>query len=150
MGGWRIGFAYASAAIIEQMTKLQQHLITSPNAFVQAGATVAFGSPPREEVKTYWKEWEEKVLYFTNELNKIDVLECPTPEGGFYGWVDISATGLSSQQFADRLLKEEKTAVIPGRAFGLQGEGYIRITCVKSWEEIKGGLEQIKLFCEKL
>jgi len=150
MGGWRIGFAHASAAIVEQMTKLQQHLITSPNAFVQAGAAVAFGQPPKDEVMKYWKEWEEKVLFFTKELDSITALKCYTPEGGFYGWVDITATGLSSEAFASRLLEEEQAAIIPGDAFGSQGEGYVRITCVKSWEEIKGGLERIKLFCDKL
>lgn len=150
MGGWRVGFAYAEYAIIQQMTKLQQHLITCVNSFVQAGAVKAFENPPQKEVLEFWTEWEKKVKYFTTELNSINGLKCDMPEGGFYAWVDISALAMSSKSFADQLLTEHKVAVIPGDSFGNEGEGYIRINCVKSWDEIENGLEGIKNFISRM
>lgn len=150
MGGWRIGFAYANPMIIRQMTKLQQHLITCVSSFVQAGGTVAFGEPPRDEVLQYWKEWEEKVKYFTNHLDKVNGLKSYMPEGGFYAWVDISKISNDSVEFCDKLLSQENVAVIPGSSFGHQGNNYIRITCVKSWDEINQGLERIHSFVSEL
>ncbi len=150
MGGWRIGFAHASPRKIEQMTKLQQHLITCASSFVQAGAITAFGEPPKDEVLDYWKQWEEKVAHFTTSLDKIEGLKCYTPEGGFYGWMDISKLGISSEQFCERLLEEKQVALIPGSSFGKQGENYVRVTCVKSWDEINAGLKGIREFVKDL
>jgi aspartate/methionine/tyrosine aminotransferase len=150
MGGWRIGFANANAQLITQMTKLQQHLITCVSSFVQAGGSVAFGQAPRQEVLQYWKDWEKKVNHFTSNLNRIDGLDCYTPEAGFYAWIDISALNISSIDFSDQLLEKEKVAVIPGASFGEQGKNYIRINCVKSWEEINEGLARISNFVQGL
>lgn len=150
MGGWRIGFVYTSPVIAEQLEKLQQHLITSTNSFVQAGAATAFGESPRDEVLQYWKEWEEKCNYVCNALNDIDGISCKVPEGGFYAWADISSFGLSSEEFSKRLIEDAKVAVIPGASFGDVGEFYIRVTCVKSWEEVKSGMQQIQKFVKKL
>ena len=150
MGGWRIGFIYADEAIIKELEKLQQHLITSVNSFVQAGGAVAFGQEPLQEVKTYWTEWEKKVEYFTGALNDIDGLKCDMPEGSFYAWTDISALGISSETFATRLLMKENVAVIHGSSFGQTATDYIRITCVKSWEEIHEGLRRIHAFVQGL
>ncbi|UII80352.1 pyridoxal phosphate-dependent aminotransferase [Flagellimonas sp. CMM7] len=150
MGGWRLGFAYANPEKIRQMSKLQQHLITCVNSFAQAGGIAAYSQPPKDEVLDYWLEWEKKVVYFTEEIDKIEGLSCYTPEGGFYAWVDISATGISSDEFCDRLLEEQQVAIIPGASFGQMGENYVRINCVKSWEEIEGGLKGLTNFVESL
>lgn len=150
MGGWRIGFAYANNEKIEQMTKLQQHLITCTNSFVQAGAIEAYGREPQQEVIDYWISWEEKVKFFTEQLDLIDGISCYTPEGGFYGWLDISDLSISCEDFANRIIEQERVAVVPGVSFGSQGKNRIRITCVKSWEEIKIGLERIKNFINAL
>lgn len=150
MGGWRIGFAYANEALIIQMTKLQQHLITCVSSFVQAGGTVAFGEEPHDEVLKYWKDWEEKVKYFTSSLDEIEGLQCYVPEGGFYAWVDISQLKMDSVSFCDELLMKEKVAVIPGSSFGEQGNDFIRITCVKSWEEINTGLRHITKYVKDI
>ena len=150
MGGWRTGFVYASTPIISQMVKLQQHLITSCNAFVQAGSAVAFGEPPKQEVVDLWKSWEEKCAFATTFLDQVDGLSVQMPEGGYYAWTDISQLGISSQVFAERLLKEHKVGVIPGRSFGAMGENYVRVTCVRSWDELKEGLERIKKFVVNL
>ena len=150
MGGWRIGFAYADPEIIAQMNKLQQHLITCVNSFVQAGAITALAGEPKDAVKKYWSDWEEKVHYFTSELNKINGLSCEMPEGGLYAWADISRLNIRSDEFADRLLEQENVAVIPGGSFGTFGENYIRVTCVKSYPEIEKGLTGIRNFVNSL
>ncbi len=149
MGGWRIGFVYANAKIITQMEKLQQHLITCVNSFVQAGACAAFGEPPQQEVLEYWKDWEAKVKYFTSSIDAIDGLHCKMPEGGFYGWTDISSLGISSEDFVNQLLEEEQVALIHGASFGEMGKGYVRITCVKSYEEINEGIKRIERFVKR-
>jgi aminotransferase len=77
-------------------------------------------------------------------LNDISGLSCAKPEGGFYAWVDITATGYTSEELAKKLLDEEQVAVVPGSAFGPSGEGYIRINCVKSREELQEGLIRIR------
>lgn len=150
MGGWRIGFVYTASEIISQMEKLQQHLITCVNSFAQAGAAVAFGEPPKEEVLSYWKEWEEKVRYFTSSVDAIDKLKCKMPEGAFYGWTDISKLGISSEVFVNKLLEEEKVALIHGSSFGEMGKNHVRITCVKSYEEIEEGIKRLRRFIERL
>lgn len=150
MGGWRIGYALADEPVINALEKLQQHLITSCNAFVQTAAALAFSEPTRDEVLAYWKEWEEKCLFVTSELDTIDGINCYMPEGAFYAWIDIKQLGLPSQVFVEKLLKEEKVALVHGSAFGDFGEGYVRMTCVKTYEDTNEGLERIERFINKL
>ena len=150
MGGWRIGFVYADHTIIKELEKLQQHLITSVNSFVQAGGAVAFGREPLAEVRGYWMEWEKKVKFFTEALDNIEGFKCKMPEGSFYAWTDISELDISSETFATQLLIEKNVAVIHGSSFGKTGEDYIRITCVKSWDEINEGLNRIRAFVKGL
>jgi len=146
MGGWRIGFIFAEANIVSGLMKLQQHLLTCASSFTQAGAAAAMKEPPRTEVNDLWREWEARCTLMSEGLNDISGLSCAKPEGGFYAWVDISATGYTSQELAKRLLDEEQVAVVPGSAFGPSGEGYIRINCVKSREELHEGLIRIRRF----
>jgi aspartate/methionine/tyrosine aminotransferase len=144
MGGWRIGFIFAPGAIIDGLVRLQEHLLTCTNAFVQAGAAVALREPPHPDVRKLWREWENRCDLMTQGLNEIPGLKCAKPEGGFYAWVDITGTGYNSQQLADMLLEDERVAVVPGSAFGPSGEGYIRINCVRDRQELTEGLERIR------
>jgi len=146
MGGWRIGFIFARADIVSGLMKLQQHLLTCASSFTQAGAAAALGEPPRTEVNDLWREWEARCTLMSEGLNDISGLRCAKPEGGFYAWVDITATGYTSEDLAKKLLDEEQVAVVPGSAFGPSGEGYIRINCVKSREELHEGLIRIRRF----
>jgi aspartate/methionine/tyrosine aminotransferase len=143
MGGWRIGFVYASAQTIAAMMKLQQHLLTCVGSFVQAGAAKAYGEPPHPEVLALWSDWEKRCAYVTSEFNKIDRVSCHHPEGGFYAWADVSKIGVASEQIVEKLLREQHVAVIPGSAFGPSGVGYLRVTCVKSWEDLRDGMQRI-------
>jgi len=148
MGGWRIGFALTTPGLMPAMTKLQQHLLTCACSFVQAGAAAAYREAPHPEVLDLWREWEARCAYMTSGLDAIAGLKCPMPEGGFYGWLDISETGLTSAQAAQKLLDEQHVAVVPGSAFGAAGEGYLRITCVKSRKDLEQGVQRIRTALE--
>lgn len=150
MGGWRVGFIYSSKEIIKQLEKLQQHLITSVNSFVQIGAALACQEGASEEVLNYWKDWEKKVKYTTEAINNIPGLTCKMPEGGFYAWTRIDIPGISGVEFTDRLLDEYKVAVVDGASFGDMGKNYFRFTCVKSWEELEQGVDRLYKFVDTL
>jgi aspartate/methionine/tyrosine aminotransferase len=144
MGGWRIGFIYASEKLITAMLRLQQHLVTCAASFTQTGATKALSEEPTGELEDLWKNWEERCHYAVSEINKIPSLACDDPEGGFYAWIDISKTGKTSENLAEKLLRDHHVAFIPGSAFGATGEGYLRMTCVRSWEELREGLIRLR------
>ena len=143
MGGWRIGFIFASEQIMNALVKLHAHLLTCANSFTQAGAAAALSQPPHPEVKAMWAEWEARCELMTKGLNDIPGLKCVKPEGGFYAWVDITGTGYTSQQLTDKLLDAGRVAVVPGAEFGPSGEGYIRINCIRTRDELKEGLKRI-------
>ncbi len=144
MGGWRIGFVYAPPSIISGMVTLQQHLITCVASFIQKGAVKALSGEPPDEIIKLWKDWEKRCQFAVSELNKLPNIRCEPPEGGFYAWIDISKTGLTSTEMAKRLLEKHHVALVPGVAFGSQGEGYLRMTCVRSWEELREGLSRFR------
>ncbi len=144
MGGWRIGFAYAPPPVVDAMITLQQHLATCVGSFAQAGGEVAFGEEPGPALTGMWKEWEDRCRFMCGELDALPGVSCPMPEGGFYGWADIRGTGETSLELAERLLRDHHVAVVPGSAFGPQGEGYLRITCVKSREDLEKGVQRFK------
>ncbi|MCP4624870.1 MAG: aminotransferase class I/II-fold pyridoxal phosphate-dependent enzyme [bacterium] len=144
MGGWRIGFIFAPANTIDGLERFQEHLITCASSFTQAGAAVALEEPPHAEVTDLWREWEERCETMTRGLNEIPGLSCTKPEGGFYAWVNISGTGLTSQEFAGKLLNDHQVAVVPGSAFGPSADNYIRINCVRNRDELNEGLKRIR------
>ena len=143
MGGWRVGFICAPAPIIAAMETLQQHLLTCANSFVQAGAAHAL-TQSRDEISSLWRDWERRCQFVTSELNATPGIVCPMPEGGFYAWADITGTGLTSAETAELLLNEQQVAVVPGSAFGSYGEGYIRLTCVRSWDDLHEATRRIR------
>jgi aspartate/methionine/tyrosine aminotransferase len=144
MGGWRIGFIYAPESIISGMVTLQQHLMTCAGSFTQTGAAKALSEEPPSEIKELWKDWERRCQFVVSELNSILNISCDPPEGGFYAWIDITGTGETSEQLAERLLREYHIALVPGPAFGATGEGYLRMTCVRSWDDLREGLLRFK------
>ena len=144
MGGWRIGFIYAPESIISGMVTLQQHLMTCAGSFTQTGATKALSEEPPSEIKELWKDWERRCQFVVPELNRIPNISCDSPEGGFYAWIDITGTEETSEQLAERLLREYHIALVPGPAFGATGEGYLRMTCVRSWDDLREGLLRFK------
>ncbi|MCP4724829.1 MAG: pyridoxal phosphate-dependent aminotransferase [bacterium] len=143
MGGWRIGFACVPETVIGPMVILQQHMMTCAGSFTQAGAAAAFEEDYHTDVKEMWLDWEKRVDYVTKEINKIPKLSCHQPEGSFYAWINAEKTGELSVELAERLLNEHYIALVPGSAFGATGEGYLRMTCVKSWEDITEGVRRL-------
>jgi aspartate/methionine/tyrosine aminotransferase len=144
MGGWRIGFALAPPPILEAMLKVQQHLITCPTSFGQTAAALALSEEPREEVKALWRDWEERTRCVTRALDALPGVSCAMPEGAFYAWADARRLSSSSERLAEWLLREHRVAVVPGSAFGPGGEGFLRVTCARSWNEIEEGLERLR------
>ena len=144
MGGWRIGFNFASKPIIEAMLIVQQHLVTCATSFVQAGATAAYAQEPTKDLKALWHDWEKRCRHTSTIINNIPSISCAMPEGGFYAWVDVSKLGEPSSVISTRLLQNDLVAVVPGTAFGSSGEGFIRITCVRPWDELDKGLSRLK------
>ena len=144
MTGWRLGYALGPAPIIKQMTKLHQFAIMSAPTTSQYGAIAAlkYGDEDTEKMKN---EYDYRRRFIVNGFNKLG-LECFNPEGAFYCFPSIKSTGLSSDEFCERLLKEKNVAVVPGTAFGESGEGYIRVSYCYSIEHIKTALKAIEEF----
>ncbi len=143
MTGWRIGWTVAPKPVIDKLSIFLQDSITNVAAFIQKAATAAI---------TGSQDWvDEKLILLKNKrdlmvngLNEIDGITCDSPDGAFYAFPDITGTGLSSQEFTDKLVERAGVAVVAGTAFGSQGEGYVRLTYACSDDDIKEGLERIK------
>jgi aspartate/methionine/tyrosine aminotransferase len=148
MGGWRIGFVHAAPEVCAAMASIQAHLITCANSFVQAGAAAALGDAPRPEVLDLWADWERRCRFVASELGSMPGVTCHEPEGGYFAWANIEATGWDDQALAGVLLKEHMVAVVPGSAFGPGGRGYLRVTCVRSWPEIEEAVVRIRAALE--
>jgi len=150
MGGWRLGYAYATGDYISKMTIVQQHIMTCASSIAQRAGIAALSEQGIGYMRPLWKDWEKRCMYAADEINNISLLSTERPEGTFYAWVDISATGLSSSEFAQRLLRDKNVAVVPGGTFGAQSDDFIRLTCVRSWKDLKEGIERLASFVNSL
>lgn len=149
MTGWRIGYAIAPEHIINQMVKMQEGNASCVNAPAQYAALEALTGPQDDliEMISVFKKRRDLIV---EEINNIPRLSCRVPKGAFYLFVNIKETGLSADEFAVRLLKEAKVAVVPGDGFGAEGAGYVRMSYVTSEENIRKGTQRIREFVEKL
>ena len=148
MTGWRLGYACGPREIIEQMTKIHQFAImcaptTSQNAAVEA---MRNGDA---DVATMREAYDQRRRYLVNAFKEMG-LECFEPYGAFYIFPCIKEFGMTSEEFAERFLKEEKVAVVPGTAFGDSGEGFLRISYAYSLQNLKAALARLERFVEKL
>ncbi|MBR3841252.1 MAG: aminotransferase class I/II-fold pyridoxal phosphate-dependent enzyme [Erysipelotrichales bacterium] len=148
MTGWRLGYILADKELIALLNKVHQYAIMCAPTISQYAAIAALRRCD-EEVVQMKQSFEQRRNFLVNSLNKIG-LETHFPEGAFYVFPCIKSTGLTSDEFCERLLKEYKVAVVPGSAFGKEGEGYIRISYAYSIEQIKVAVERIGLFLESL
>ena len=148
MTGWRLGYALGPAPIIKQMTKLHQFAIMSAPTTSQYAAIEALKNAT-EETEKMKAEYDFRRRFVVHEFNRIG-LECFNPEGAFYCFPCIRSTGLSSEQFCERLLNEKHVAVVPGTAFGACGEGFIRVSYCYSVDHLKTALARIEEFIEEL
>jgi aspartate/methionine/tyrosine aminotransferase len=144
MGGWRVGFAYAPPPVISALVTLQQHLNTCVSSIAQTAATVALKDEPAAEVRELWREWERRSEWTTHELDKVPGLRCLAPQGGFYVWIDVRDVTPDSERLAARLLNEHHIALVPGDAFGATGTGFLRMTSVRGWDELREGVTRLR------
>ncbi len=148
MTGWRLGYAAASREIIKQMTKIHQYIIMSSPTTSQYAAIEALRNG-MEDVERMRESYNQRRRFLVKQLNDMGI-PCFEPYGAFYVFPNISRFGMSSEEFATRLLKEQKVAVVPGDAFGKCGEGFLRISYAYSIENLKGALEKIQKFIDTL
>jgi aminotransferase len=147
MTGWRIGYAVAPKEIIAAMTKIHQYTIMSAPTPAQVAAIEALktGEP---DVLEMVEDYNRRRLVIVKGLNDIG-LPCFEPKGAFYAFPSITVTGMKSEEFSERLLKEEKVAVVPGSAFGECGEGYVRCCYATSLADIEEALKRMGRFVKK-
>jgi len=143
MTGWRIGFAAANEEIIRQMTKLQEHLAAHPSSISQMAAIAALRGP-KDHIKKMVKEYSERRELIMEELAEIPEIKCFRPQGAFYVFPNIKAFKMSSEDFAMHILEKARVIIVPGTAFGNNGEGYVRISYAASKEEISRAMTRMK------
>ncbi|MCD8094988.1 MAG: aminotransferase class I/II-fold pyridoxal phosphate-dependent enzyme [Ruminococcus sp.] len=148
MTGWRLGFAAAPREIMKHMLKLHQYSIMSSPTVSQYAAITALDKclPDIEEMKN---EYDMRRRFVVDGFTKLG-LTCFTPQGAFYVFPCIKSTGLSSDEFCERLVQTKKVAVVPGNAFGQSGEGFIRVSYAYSIHHLKEALVRIEDFLDEL
>lgn len=149
MTGWRLGVAIGPAPIMERMMLLLQTTLSCVPPFVQRAGIAAL-EEDQSQVKAMMAEYGRRRDFLVEEVNSIPGLSADAPGGAFYLFPSIKETGLSSSEFAERLLEEEAVAVLPGHNFGPSGEGYIRLSFASGEERLREGLSRIRSFCERL
>jgi aminotransferase len=147
MTGWRIGFAAAPKEFIAAMTKIHQYTMMCVPTMAQVAAIEALKAG-QESVREMVEDYNRRRLVIVKGLRDIG-LTCFEPKGAFYAFPSIRCTGMTSEEFAEKLLSEEKVAVVPGSAFGKCGEGYIRCCYATSLAEIEEALKRMGRFVNK-
>ena len=148
MTGWRMGYAAGPKVIMEQMLKIHQYAIMCAPTMSQYAAVDAL-QYGEKDVQMMRESYNQRRRFLMNAFKEMG-LECFEPFGAFYVFPNIKKYGLTSEEFATRLLKEEKVAVVPGTAFGDCGEGFLRISYAYSLENLKLALDRVKNFIERL
>ena len=148
MTGWRLGYAAGPKNIMEQMLKIHQFAIMCAPTMSQYAAVDAL-QHGEKDVQAMRESYNQRRRFLMNEFKEMG-LECFEPFGAFYVFPNIKKYGLTSEEFATRLLQEEKVAVVPGTAFGDCGEGFLRISYAYSLDNLKIALERVKSFIERL
>ena len=148
MTGWRLGFAAGPEPILRQMLKLHQYQIMCAPTVSQFAAITALESC-EDDVAAMRDEYDARRRLVVDGFNKLG-LDCFTPQGAFYVFPCIKSTGLSSEEFCERLIYSKKVAVVPGTAFGDCGEGFVRVSYAYSIAHLKTALERIGEFVREL
>ncbi len=148
MTGWRIGYIAANPQLIEAMLKIHQYTMLCAPTMGQMAGIEALKSG-EDDVAKMVKEYDRRRRFIVRKLNEIG-LPCFEPKGAFYAFPSIEATGMSSEEFAERLLMEERVAVVPGSAFGQCGEGFVRCCYATSLASIEEALKRMEKFVKKV
>ena len=148
MTGWRMGYACAPAPIIAQMTKIHQFAIMSAPTTSQYAAVEALKNGD-DDVVHMVGEYDMRRRLIVNGFNKIG-MDCFEPKGAFYCFPSVKKTGMTSEEFCEKLLLSKKVAVVPGSAFGECGEGFVRVSYCYSTDHIKEALRRIEEFLNEI
>ena len=148
MTGWRLGYACGPAPVMEQLTKIHQFAIMCAPTTSQYAAIEALRNGD-DAVAAMLEEYDMRRRLIVNGFNKLG-LSCREPKGAFYAFPCIRSTGMTSEEFCEKLLYSEKVAVVPGTAFGESGEGFIRASYCYSTEHIMEALKRIERFLKSL
>lgn len=147
MTGWRLGYAAAPIEILEAMNKVHQYAIMSAPTTAQDAARIAI-EQGEEAVEDMRLRYDRRRRLIVDGLNSIG-LKCFEPKGAFYAFPSVRGSGMDDAEFAERLLTEERVAVIPGRAFGIGGAGYVRCSYATAYEKIEQALERMASFVRR-
>ena len=152
MTGWRVGYLAAPAPVIENALKAGQNSITCVAPFIQKAAAFALSDPENQKVtaamRAAYARRRELVLRLAHELESDKVLVTP-PQGAFYFFLDFRPLKMSSLEICERLLEEAGVGLVPGSAFGEQGEGFVRMTIAASDEDVEAGFRKIVEWAER-
>ena len=149
MTGWRLGYMCAPRGIIAACVRVHQYTITCASSFVQEAAVTALRDCA-DDVEAMRQEYQRRKDYTVKALNEIDGISCNDPQGAFYIFVNVKSLGMSSMEVAEYFLEEAKVAMVPGSAFGSEGEGYLRLSYACSYEDLQEAIRRIKDAVEKL
>lgn len=147
MTGWRIGFAAGPAGLLQGLLRIHQYTIMSAPTIAQAAALEALqnGAPLVAEMRD---EYDRRRRLIVSGLNQLGLPTCE-PHGAFYAFSNIAVTGMDDETFAQRLLEEERVAVVPGNSFGAGGEGYVRCSYATAYEKIEEALRRMERFMRR-
>ena len=147
MTGWRLGYAVAPEPILQQMLKIHQFAIMCAPTTSQYAAVEALKNGD-EDIAMMREAYNQRRRYLMHAFKEMG-LQCFEPYGAFYVFPCIKEFGMTSDEFAERLLREEKVAVVPGTAFGDCGEGFLRISYAYSLENLQIAMEKIEAFIKR-
>ncbi|MCE7948865.1 MAG: aminotransferase class I/II-fold pyridoxal phosphate-dependent enzyme [Chloroflexi bacterium CFX4] len=147
MTGWRIGYAAGNAEIISMMRKIHQYTIMSAPTTAQEALLLALDTS-EPDVEAMRAEYDRRRKLIVNGFNALG-LPCFEPRGAFYAFPNIAASGMDENTFAERLLQEERVAMVPGSAFGQSGAGFVRASYAAAYEKIEEALERLARFMQR-
>jgi aspartate/methionine/tyrosine aminotransferase len=150
MTGWRVGYGVVPRDLVSAVNLFMNNSVSSTATFSQLAAIEAFTQDTSSSVHDMVREFRKRRDTFVDGLNSMPGIRCLKPHGAFYLFPNISVLGLSSKQLADRLLTEAGVALLPGTAFGKEGEGYLRLSFANSLENIQTALDRIGQFVSRL
>lgn len=149
MTGWRLGYVAAPRDLVTQIATIHSHTATCATSFAQVGGVAAYDGP-QECITTMNVAYDRRRRLVSEGLSALLGITCPLPEGAFYAFADIRGTGLTSTEFATRLLQSQYVAVTPGDAFGPAGAGYVRLSVANSDAMLAKAVERIGIFVKSL
>ncbi|TET67619.1 MAG: aminotransferase class I/II-fold pyridoxal phosphate-dependent enzyme, partial [Candidatus Zixiibacteriota bacterium] len=149
MTGWRLGYGVMPEKLAEQVAKLQTNANSCTASFAQRAGIVGL-TGPQEEVEKMVAEFKRRIDVMVEGLNRIEGFKCLLPRGAFYAFPNVKALGWKSQKLEDYFLNQAGVATLSGTSFGAFGEGYMRLSCANSVENIKEALGRIEEAVQKI